>query len=72
MPIFDLRCKECKQEYQVRASYEERQDAQCPSCSSTKKEPVFKANIKGPVSPKGTGAGGCPSAGGCPGASSFG
>lgn len=71
MPIFDLLCKACNHEYQVRSSYEERQSAKCPICGSEKKAPVFKANVKGPVSPSGTGESGCPS-GGCPKGASFG
>ncbi|OEH86604.1 hypothetical protein BHU72_10115 [Desulfuribacillus stibiiarsenatis] len=69
MPIFDLQCKDCKHEYQVRASYEERQNAKCPACGSEKKAPVFKANVKGPVSSSGIKDTGCST---CPGSSNFG
>ena len=50
MALYDLRCEECKKEYQVMVPYSKLAEQKCPQCGSKNKKQVFKANVKGPVS----------------------
>jgi putative FmdB family regulatory protein len=45
MPFYDLRCKECGEEFNIRASIKEREnkEIECPNCHSHELEAVFKS-----------------------------
>ena len=45
MPFYDLYCKSCDKEYNIRASMEDKTERriQCPDCSSTEMESVYKS-----------------------------
>ncbi|MEQ6378702.1 zinc ribbon domain-containing protein [Bacillaceae bacterium S4-13-56] len=62
MAIYDLRCKDCENEYSKMVSYSKLPEVECPSCGSKQHERVYKANIKGPIS-SGSGGGVSPSSG---------
>lgn len=55
MILFDLRCKDCEQEFTKMVSYSKLAETECPHCHSTNHERVYKANIKGPVKSSGSG-----------------
>ncbi|RSK28287.1 zinc ribbon domain-containing protein [Bacillus sp. HMF5848] len=50
MPLFDLKCSKCGEEFQKLVSFSKLADVVCPVCTSNEHERVFKANIKGPIS----------------------
>ncbi len=63
MPFYDLKCKECQEEFNIMAKMSDRDQklVKCPSCGSTELETVFKSvNIV--QSRKSTEAPGCPNA----------
>ena len=45
MPFYDLYCKSCDKEYNIKASMKEKTERQiqCPDCSSTEMESVYKS-----------------------------
>ena len=45
MPFYDLRCSDCKGEYNISASMKEKSEKliACPDCGSFEMETVFKA-----------------------------
>lgn len=45
MPYYDLKCTECGNEFNKKASIEERTEKriQCPACGSNKLDAVFKS-----------------------------
>lgn len=45
MPFYDLKCKTCSYEFNVRASIKEREnnELECPDCKGKELEPVFKS-----------------------------
>ena len=48
MPYYDLRCKNCSKEFNVKASMQERSDRSisCPDCASHELESIYrKVNI---------------------------
>lgn len=49
MPLFDLRCKNCGEEFSKIVSYSKLAETACPKCSSKETERVYKANFTGPV-----------------------
>lgn len=57
MALYDLRCNDCKKEFNTMVPFSKLHEVQCPICGSTNHERVYKANIKGPVS-SGSGGGG--------------
>lgn len=57
MALFDLRCKDCQQEFVKMVAYSKLAETKCPHCNSTNHERVYKANVKGPIS-SGSGSGG--------------
>jgi len=69
MPHYNLYCKDCDKEYNIRASMSEKAEKliPCPDCGSCDLETVFKsapAYIKGsPPCGSSAGCGGCPHAG---------
>jgi putative FmdB family regulatory protein len=68
MPFYDLKCKECGKEFNIRASMKEREEKLilCPNCSNNTHEAVFtKVNI---ISSRKSSGSECPnikSCGGC-------
>ncbi|WP_048600263.1 FmdB family zinc ribbon protein [Rubeoparvulum massiliense] len=63
MPLYDFRCTSCNHQYQVFVSYSKRDEVPCPACGEKGKEPVFKANVKGPVTGSGSSGSSCGSSG---------
>lgn len=57
VPLFDLRCQDCHEEFTKLVSYSKLAETKCPKCASQNHERVYKANIKGPVN-SGSGSGG--------------
>lgn len=51
MALFDLRCNECQHEFTKMVSYTKLAETKCPHCNSKNHERVYKANIKGPITP---------------------
>lgn len=49
MPLFDLRCNDCNEEFSKIVSFNELPQLECPSCQSKNHERIYKANVKGPV-----------------------
>ncbi|MEZ0536559.1 zinc ribbon domain-containing protein [Caldicellulosiruptoraceae bacterium PP1] len=45
MPYYDLRCSNCGNEFNIKASIKEREnnEIKCPECGETKLEAVFKS-----------------------------
>jgi len=64
MPNYDLRCTDCNQEYNIRASMTEKSEKRipCPDCGSYDLETVFKAP---PAYVKGGNAASCPQRASC-------
>ncbi len=50
LALFDLRCKDCQNEFKKLVPYSKLPEVTCPSCGSKNHERVYKANIKGPIS----------------------
>lgn len=49
MPLFDLRCNDCKEEFTKLVSYAKLTETECPNCSGQNNEGIFKATVKGRV-----------------------
>jgi len=49
MPLFDLRCTKCGEEFSKMISFSKLKETTCPACSSEEIERVYKANFTGPV-----------------------
>ena len=64
MPNYDLYCKACDREYNIRASMTEKSEKRipCPDCGSCELETVFKS---APAYVKGSAQVACPSAARC-------
>ena len=45
MPFYDLHCKNCDKEFNIKASMSDKTERkiQCPDCNSTEMESVFKS-----------------------------
>lgn len=50
MPLFDLQCKNCNEEFTKLVSFEALSEVKCPKCKSKTHERVYKAKVKGPIS----------------------
>ena len=68
MPFYDLKCKKCGGEFNVKASISERENnaIECPECKSKELDPVFKSvniissrNSEPPACPNMSSCGGC-------------
>jgi len=63
MPLYDLRCMDCKSEHSIRATMTERakKAIECPQCGSNELESLFKRAplLKGMVLPSGGKCSGC-------------
>ncbi|WAM33702.1 FmdB family zinc ribbon protein [Caldicellulosiruptor morganii] len=72
MPFYDLRCKECGEEFNTWASIQQREnkEIECPNCHSRELEPVFK-NVNFIVSSKSYDSGSSCSSGCCGGSCGF-
>jgi putative FmdB family regulatory protein len=55
MALFDLRCKDCQNEFSKMVPFSKLAEVKCPVCGSHRHERVYKANIKGPVLTGGSG-----------------
>lgn len=49
MPLFDLRCKNCGEQFTKIVSYEKLAETTCPHCSSKEHERIYKTSFTGPV-----------------------
>ena len=45
MPFYDLKCTKCNNEFNIRASMEERENGRikCPDCGDSRLETIFKS-----------------------------
>ncbi|WP_132371991.1 FmdB family zinc ribbon protein [Melghiribacillus thermohalophilus] len=60
MPLFDLKCTACGNEFQKMVSFSKIKEAACPKCGHTNNERIYKANIKGPISSGGSSSSSAP------------
>lgn len=63
MPFYDLKCRDCRREFDVYTSFSKLKEAACPNCGSKSHERIYKANIKGPVTGMRSSSGYRPSSG---------
>ena len=63
MALFDLRCKDCEDEFSAIVSFSKLADAKCPNCKSQNHERVYKTTVKGPVNGNASGGPAIPTSG---------
>lgn len=63
MALFDLRCKDCEEEFTTLVPFSKLAEAKCPACDSQNHERIYKANIKGPINASGSSGPSLPTSG---------